>query len=114
MSSLSNSRRWQVVPADRTAEEDLAVALGISPLVARIMVARGIRDVDAARRFLTPSLDRDWGNPLDIPGMGEVADRVGLALDRGEEIVRGRLRPHAGCSRARAGGVLARSCHHGR
>ena len=86
MSSLSNSRRWRVVPADRTAEEDLAVALGISPLVARIMVARGIRDVDAARRFLTPSLDRDWGNPLDIPGMGEVADRVGLALDRGEEI----------------------------
>ena len=86
MASLESSRRWQVVPANRDAEERLVRALGVSPLVARIMAARGIDDVPAARRFLTPSLDRDWEDPLIIPGMDAAASRVARALEAGESI----------------------------
>lgn len=86
MSGLLESRRWELLPTDGEAEASLVRELGVSPLVARVMVARGLRDVATARRFLSPSLDRDWADPLDIPGMAEVADRVELALTRGERM----------------------------
>ena len=86
MPSLKTSRRWTVAPSDPAFESELARGLGVPPLVARIMVARGIRTVGEGRLFLTPSLERDWADPLLIPGMSEVADRVGRALDAHESI----------------------------
>lgn len=50
------------------------------------MVARGIDTIEAARAFLSPSLERDWADPLTIPGMSEVADRVERAVAEGERI----------------------------
>ena len=58
----------------------------VPAIVARTLAARGIVTVEEARRFLTPSLERDWADPLLIPGMGEAADRVERALDAGESI----------------------------
>ena len=86
MSSLATSHRWQVVPANPALENELVCALNVAPLVARVMVAHGITSVEEARRFLTPSLERDWEDPLIIPGLGAVADRVECALDAGEQI----------------------------
>ena len=86
MAGLLNSRRWEVLPSDAQAEHELVRQLGVSPLVARVLVARGKRDVDEAARFLSPSLERDWADPLDIPGMAEAADRVERALLDGERI----------------------------
>ena len=86
MPGLSDSRRWSVLAADPEAERSLAAELKISPLVARVLAARGLRESREAREFLSPSLARDWADPLCIPGMGEVADRLERALDRGEKI----------------------------
>ena len=86
MPGLSDSRRWSVLAADPEAERSLAAELKISPLVARVLAARGLREPREAREFLSPSLARDWADPLCIPGMGEVADRLERALDRGEKI----------------------------
>lgn len=86
MGGLESSRTWAIPAGDAAAERELSKALGVTPLVARILVARGIADVAAARRFLTPSLERDWADPLEIPGMGEAADRVERALAQGETI----------------------------
>lgn len=86
MPSLKTSRRWTVAPSDPELERELARGLGVPPLVARIMVARGIRTVGEGRLFLTPSLERDWADPLLIPGMSEVADRIERALDAHESI----------------------------
>lgn len=86
MAGLKGSRRWDVLPQDAEAASKLGNALDVPPLVARVMCARGIRDVEEAKRFLTPSLDRDWQDPLLIPGMKEAADRVEAALERGEQI----------------------------
>ena len=86
MSGVRESRRWSVLKCDEDRARELARALSVPPMVARVLAARGHDDVDEAREFLSPSLDRDWADPLCIPGMGEVADRVGRALDEGETI----------------------------
>ena len=58
--------------------------------IATIMAARGIADEQAAERFLTPSLDRDWRDPYSIPGMMAVVDALEQAVrDRRHIIVFG-------------------------
>lgn len=86
MASLSTTHRWCIAPNNPELEERLASALGVAPLVARIMVAHGIGGVEEGRLFLTPSLERDWADPLIIPGMAEVAARVERAVSDGEVI----------------------------
>lgn len=86
MSSLKTTRRWSVIAADPDLEHELAAGLGVAPLVARIMAARGISSIEEGRLFLTPSLERDWQDPLIIPGMREVADRVERAVRDRESI----------------------------
>ena len=86
MASLSTTHRWCIAPNNPELEERLASALGVAPLVARIMVAHGIGGVEEGGLFLTPSLERDWADPLIIPGMAEVAARVERAVRDGEVI----------------------------
>lgn len=86
MGGLAQSRRWTVPPSDERSERALAAELGIAPLLARVLVARGHADPDDARAFLEPSLDASWEDPLLIPGMGDAADRLERALDAGETI----------------------------
>ena len=86
MASLSTTHRWCIAPNNPELEERLASALGVAPLVARIMVAHGIGGVEEGRLFLTPSLERDWADPLVIPGMAEVAARAERAVRDGEVI----------------------------
>ncbi len=83
---LASSRRWTVLPRDERAERRLADQLGVSPLVARVLAARGMSDPEVARRFLEPSLERDWVDPLLVPGLAEAADRVERAVRSGETI----------------------------
>ena len=86
MSGILDSRRWELLAQDPRCERMLSRELGVSRLVARTMAARGIDSPDAARALLSPSLERDWTDPLTIPGMSEVADRVERAVTGGERI----------------------------
>jgi len=86
MSGLLDNRRWEVLSCKRKDERLLCEQLGVAPLVARVLCARGISDPTDAYDFLHPSLDRDWADPLDIPGMEEAADRVERALLSHERI----------------------------
>ena len=86
MATLRTTRRWVVSPEDPELEQELSRELDVAPLVARIMVARGISSVEEGRLFLTPSLDRDWEDPLIIPGMAAAADRVEQAV-RAHEVI---------------------------
>lgn len=72
---------------DADAVAALSAATGLSPVTAGILVARGIADPGAVRRFLTPSLERDWVDDSAIPGMAEAAARVARAVSGGELIV---------------------------
>ena len=86
MAGLLDSKRWEVLPSQGESERLLCGELGVTPLVARVLCARGVCEPEAARRFLAPSLRRDWVDPLSIPGMEEAVNRVQLALSRGETI----------------------------
>ncbi|MBR2682948.1 MAG: single-stranded-DNA-specific exonuclease RecJ, partial [Atopobiaceae bacterium] len=86
MSGLLSSRRWEILSSDVEAERRLVSEEGIPPLVARVLAARGMTSPDEVQRFLSPSLERDWADPLDIPGMKEAVDRVEQAVRSGESI----------------------------
>ena len=86
MPSPADGPRWAILPNDAASERRLASELGIPPLVARVLVARGLGDVARAREFLSPSIERDWADPLCIPGMAGAVARVERALDAHETI----------------------------
>ncbi|NTU88324.1 MAG: single-stranded-DNA-specific exonuclease RecJ [Actinobacteria bacterium] len=54
--------------------------LGLSRITAHLLVSRGIDTLDAARDFLEPCLERDWHDPLSIPGMVEASDEIECTL----------------------------------
>lgn len=56
-------------------------------VVARILANRGIDTPDAIDRFLHPLLDRDWGDPYDMPSMRQIVERLQRAMQNGERIV---------------------------
>ncbi|MDH4139362.1 MAG: single-stranded-DNA-specific exonuclease RecJ [Coriobacteriia bacterium] len=78
---------WRLAPVAEGAVAHLEAAAGVSRVVARILVRRGITDADAARRFLTPDLARDWADPGLVAGMAESAERVALAVRNSERIL---------------------------
>ena len=72
---------------DEAAAREIAQACNLSSLTSRVLVSRGIDSVEAAREFLTPSLERDWLAPEQIPGLVEVADAVEKAIHEGKRIL---------------------------
>jgi single-stranded-DNA-specific exonuclease len=78
-------RRWQTLPCDDAAASSLAAALGVVPLVARLLCQRGLADADSAARFLNPSLDQ-LHDPMALADMRVAVDRINAAIARGERI----------------------------
>ena len=64
----------------------MAGTLAIPPAIARLLVCRNVRSVDAARAFLYPSLDQ-LHDPLQMRGMPEAVARLRDALRVGEPIL---------------------------
>ncbi len=50
-------------------------------------MSRHVDTLAGVRAFLEPSLDRDWPETADVPGMAAAADRVTRAIQSGERIV---------------------------
>ena len=77
---------WRLAEGDRRAENELTAALGVGPLIARLLVNRGYATVAAARSFLSTDLS-GLPEPTDMQGMERAADRVMAAIASGERIV---------------------------
>ncbi len=81
------ARRWQLEPApDPERVAALARDLGVPPVLAGLLVARGVADSDAARRFLKPSRS-DLHDPAGLPDVGAAVDRLAAAVRRGETVL---------------------------
>lgn len=78
-------RAWRTPPIQQELRERLAKELGISSLVASVLVARDITDTNEARRFLEPRLS-ELPLPRDMADMGEAVERIARALEDGERI----------------------------
>ncbi len=81
----SSSARWEVTEEDPEATGRLSNGGGVSPLLARILAARGFRDHAAVERFLHPSLAHTH-DPDRLRDMEEAVERLRLALERREGI----------------------------
>jgi single-stranded-DNA-specific exonuclease len=77
--------KWDSLPCDDAAAEKLAAALGIAPVVARLLCQRGLSDPELADRFLNPSLDH-LHDPMLLADMGVAVDRITAAIARKERI----------------------------
>ena len=81
------SARFYIKPAEGAAVATLQQQLGLPRFMATTLVARGITSPQDAREFLEPSLDRDWLNPYDIPGMQDVIDVLERAVKQQQRIL---------------------------
>ena len=66
--------------------DEYSLSLGISKEFAELLLARGLDNVEDAKKFLHPSLN-DMSNPFDIKGMKEAVDRIKTAISKKERIL---------------------------
>lgn len=78
-------KRWRLKEVAEGPAGDLAETLSVSPLLAGILLERGIADPESAERFLRPKL-RDLHDPFQLPDMDRAVERVVGAVRRGEPI----------------------------
>ena len=87
--------RWLSPPVDSSKTQSLAAALPdlklnippcALPILADLLVRRGIHDLTSAQRFLAPSLEH-LHDPLQMSGMKLALDRLDAAVERKEKIL---------------------------
>jgi single-stranded-DNA-specific exonuclease len=78
-------RRWVESSHDGAAAEALVRSLGLHPLAARVLAARGLADPDAAERFLLPRL-ADLPDPFRMKGMEAATARLLRAVEERERV----------------------------
>jgi single-stranded-DNA-specific exonuclease len=73
------AKSWHLLPQDRGATERLAKALRVPPVVAQLLLNRGLEEPTAAQRFLEAPL-RGLHAPELLPGIPEATDRLVNAI----------------------------------
>ena len=76
---------WQHTDVDSSLATALSRALDINPLVARLLILRGVATPDEASRFLNPTLDQ-LHDPFLVTDLRRGVDRLLAAIERGEQI----------------------------
>lgn len=81
--------KWNYIPPTDTqdnAAKDLGDKLGISPILASLLIRRGITTESAAKRFFRPQL-ADLINPFLMKDMDAAVDRLNDAMGHKERIL---------------------------
>jgi single-stranded-DNA-specific exonuclease len=78
--------RWIIKPVDEEVAKRIASEANLSPLVARLLVGRGIHTGEEAARFLAPKLDH-LHSPYLMKGMREAVERIQGAVTQQERIL---------------------------
>ncbi|MBO4314379.1 MAG: single-stranded-DNA-specific exonuclease RecJ [Prevotella sp.] len=73
-------------PEEKEAAKELGEKLSISPVLARLLIRRGIHTESAAKRFFRPQL-ADLINPFLMKDMDVAVDRLNDAMGRKERIL---------------------------
>ena len=80
-------KRWVVKPqGNPEAVAAMAAALGIAPVLANLLVQRGIDTVEKARKFFNPHLS-DLHDPFLMKDMDRAVERVERAVREHEKIM---------------------------
>lgn len=85
-STVSASRPWQPLVADPATVRRVAREMAIEPLLATILVHRGLHDGQTAREWLSPSVDQ-LHDPMGLIDMERASERLAGAIAGGEPIL---------------------------
>jgi len=83
------TQKWNYLPISTEqaeASQQLAQDLGISPVLGRLLVERGINTVSEAKKFFRPQLP-DLHSPFLMKDMDIAVERLNLAMGRKERIL---------------------------
>lgn len=78
--------QWKFKPVDESLAGKLSAEIGLSPLLSRILVLRGLSAPDEARRFLAPETAA-LHEPAQFSEMEAAAGRILRAAREGERVV---------------------------
>ncbi len=78
--------RWVIQSPDPTAVARVQRELGVSEILARLLVNRGITEPDQAQRFLHPDWE-DLPDPFLLPDAQVAVNRLWQAIERKEKIL---------------------------
>jgi single-stranded-DNA-specific exonuclease len=79
-------RRWFVNRTNPEYIRYLSEASSVSPVLAQILINRGIRTSDGIDSFLNPGISQ-LSDPFDIQGMKTAVDRISAAAKSGEKVL---------------------------
>ncbi|MGA2070670.1 MAG: single-stranded-DNA-specific exonuclease RecJ [Sedimentisphaerales bacterium] len=80
----SADKTWVISPADPRADQ-LAKSLKVSPLLAQLLINRGVTDPQSGSAFLRPKLT-DLISPELLPGVRDAAQRIKQAVTQKQKI----------------------------
>ncbi len=79
-------KRWIYPVTNKELQNDMTSNLGISPLLAQILINRGHNDIPAVKQFLKPEL-MDLNDPMLLPEMEKASNRIHQAICNAENIL---------------------------
>ena len=81
------NKRW-IIRQDYDLEtvENLAISLGVDKIIATLLVERGVKTFEEARRFFRPGLDQIH-DPYLMKGMRQAIERIKRAIAEGQRIM---------------------------
>jgi single-stranded-DNA-specific exonuclease len=83
---LLPQQRWQIFSPQPDLSETIANSTGLSPIIAQVLLNRGIDTPEAAKVFLDPELE-DLPDPKqEFPDLIASIDRIELAIKNGDRI----------------------------
>ncbi|WP_338750356.1 single-stranded-DNA-specific exonuclease RecJ [Bacillus sp. FJAT-52991] len=83
---LKSKTRWIVRQTDEEMRDQLCEKLAISPLLASLLINRGLTDEESARHFLFDK-DNNFHDPFLLKGMVEAVNRIQTAIENEEPIL---------------------------
>ena len=79
-------KRWRLAPNNKGIEQELVDSLGVYPIVAKLLIDRGITTADEGRQFLGGQLS-DLLDPFSLKGMKEAVPLIEDAVAKKDKIV---------------------------
>lgn len=79
-------KKWQIKTDDAAQVKNLAAAVGINELTAKILLHRGITNAADAEKFLNADTAQEFYDPFLMRGMEDAVDRIILAIEGEEKI----------------------------
>ncbi len=83
---VMRATRWAIAPEDADRAAEIAAATGLSPLLAQVLINRGIDTPELAELFLDPDL-AELPSPIEeFPDLAPALDLLAEAIERGDRL----------------------------